>query len=176
MASYSIVARGVRSSSEFSDMVWSMSSWLPKLENVSSVGLRIGLRCRREGAPKGLDGRGESVLGTGEECARIICGAEREEEEDRERAWPLAKGERVRGRRGRFGGRLAKGDGVRGEAGSVAGRCVFGSEVVRFVGRGGRALRGASSTSRLGGGSIIGGSETRGTMVFILCWRRRLTW
>lgn len=37
------------------------------------------------------------VLGTGEECARVICGAESEPPDERERAWPLVKGERVRG-------------------------------------------------------------------------------
>lgn len=57
MESYSTVARGVKSSSEFSEMVWSMSSWLPKLEKVSSVGFLMGLRCL-SGGPRGLEGRG----------------------------------------------------------------------------------------------------------------------
>lgn len=102
--SKSVVARGVRSSSEFSEMVWSMSSWLLKLEYDSSDCFLIGLRCRREG-PRGLDGRcmigRAAVLGTGDECARVICGALRELlPEDLDLRWPLAKGDRVRGRSG----------------------------------------------------------------------------
>ena len=57
------------SNSEFSDIVWSMSNWLPKLEKVSSVGFLRGLRCRL-GGPNGLDGRvrnRSATLGTGEE-------------------------------------------------------------------------------------------------------------
>jgi len=151
-----------------------MSSWFPKLENVSSVAFRIGLRCL-SGGPKGLEGRVirglPVVFGTGEECARVIWGAEREEEDDRERAWPLAKGDRVRGRIGGVAERLAKGDGARGEFEAVARGGVSGRKPVRSVGRGGRALRGASSTSRVGGGSIMGGSVTRGTMIVVVCWR-----
>ena len=63
------MTRGVMSNSEFSDIVWSMSNWLPKLEKVSSVGFLRGLRCRL-GGPNGLDGRlknRSATLGTGEE-------------------------------------------------------------------------------------------------------------
>lgn len=44
MESKSAVARGVKSNSEFSEMVWSMSNWLLKLEKDSSDCLLIGLR------------------------------------------------------------------------------------------------------------------------------------
>jgi len=100
--SKSVVARGVRSSSEFSEMVWSISSWLPKLEKDSSEGFRIGLRWR-PGVLKGEVERGVVVWllllsGMGEECARAMCGAKRGLPEERDRAWPRAKGERGRGR------------------------------------------------------------------------------
>lgn len=66
----------------------------------------MGLRCRLGGPrARGLEGRVINgrlvVFGMGEECARAICGAEREPPDDRERAWPLVKGDRVRGRRGK---------------------------------------------------------------------------
>ena len=129
MESKSIVAWGVRSNSEFSEMVWSMSNWLLKLENDSSDCLLIGLRCRR-GVPKGLDGRGiigrAVVLGTGDECARVICGAVREPlPEDLDLKWPLAKGERVRGRDGKDDSeRFEKGDGAAGVSEAMARRGV----------------------------------------------------
>ena len=41
------------------------------------------------------------MLGTGDEWARVICGADRDPPEERERAWPLVRGERVRGRKGK---------------------------------------------------------------------------
>lgn len=127
--SKSIVARGVRSNSEFSEMVWSMSNWLLKLENDSSDCLLMGLRCRGEG-PRGLDGRCTTgrvvVLGTGDECARVISGALREAlPEDLDLRWPLAKGERVRGRNGKEDTeRVEKGDGAVDVSGAVARRGV----------------------------------------------------
>ena len=129
MESKSVVARGVRSNSEFSEMVWSMSNWLLKLENDSSDCLLMGLRCRR-GNPRGLDGRGSIgrpvVLGTGDECALVICGALREPlPEDLDLRWPLAKGDRGRGRCGRDNTeRFEKGDGRVGVFGAVARRGV----------------------------------------------------
>lgn len=124
-----MVARGVRSNSEFSEMVWSMSNWLLKLEKDSSDCLLMGLRCRR-GNPKGLDGRGcpgrPVVLGTGDECALVICGALSEAlPEDLDLRWPLAKGERVRGCCGRDNTEmLEKGEGEVGVSGAVARRGV----------------------------------------------------
>ncbi len=122
--SKSIVALGVRSSSEFSEMVWSMSKWLLKLENGSSDCLLMGLRCRR-GGPRGLDGRctigRQVVLGAGDECARVICGALREPlPEDLDLRWPLAKGERGRGRNGKDETeRVENGDEAVGVSGAV---------------------------------------------------------
>ncbi len=54
--SYSLAPRGVRSSSEFSDIVWSISRELLKLEKVSSEDLRSGLRWRFEGPSNGEEG------------------------------------------------------------------------------------------------------------------------
>ena len=165
------MTRGVISSSEFSDIVWSMSNWLPKLEKVSSVGFLIGLRCRL-GGPKGLDGRVRNLsatLGTGEEWARVIWGAEGVPLEERERAWPRAKGERVRGRSGRVVvDKLDRGDSVDGDSGAVARRGVSGRGADISVGRAGRGLRSASSRSTLGGFIIIGGSITRGAMLLFI--------
>ena len=127
MESKSIVALGVKSNSEFSEIVWSMSNWLLKLENDSSDCLLMGLRCRR-GGPRGLAGRcmvgRHVVVGTGDECARAICGAPREVlPEDLDRRWPLARGERGRGLSGREDvERFEKGDGARGVSGAVARR------------------------------------------------------
>ena len=129
--SNSTVARGVRSNSEFSDMVWSMSSWLLKLEKDSSDGLLMGLR-RRRGGPRGLGGLGITgravVFGTGEECARVICGALKEPlPEDLDLRWPLANGERVRGRSGRDDTeRAEKGVGAVRVSGAVVCRGVWG--------------------------------------------------
>lgn len=154
MGSKSIVARGVRSNSEFSEMVWSMSNWLLKLENDSSDCLRMGL-WRRRGDPRGLDERGTIgrpvLLGTGDECARAICGAVREPlPEDLDLRWPLAKGERVRGRSGREDTeRVENGDGVVGVSGAVDRRGVQGRGD-SSVGRGGKGLaRLDSSTSSM---------------------------
>jgi len=61
------------------------------------------------------------VFGVGEECARAICGADREPPDDRERVWPLAKGERVRGGSGIVDVvRVEKGMWTTGESGTVA--------------------------------------------------------
>ena len=159
------------SSSEFSDIVWSMSNWLPKLEKVSSVGFLIGLRCRL-GGPRGLDGRvrkRSATLGTGEEWARVIWGAEGAPLEECERAWPRAKGERVRGRSGRVVvEKLERGDSVEGESGAVARRGVSGRGADISVGRAGRGLRSASSRSTRGGFIMIGGSITRGAMLLFI--------
>ena len=61
----------------------------------------MGLRCLPDG-PRGDAGLGSGnrvvAAGTGEECARVICGARSRDPEDLEREWPLAKGERGRGR------------------------------------------------------------------------------
>ena len=101
--------RGVRCSSEFSDIVSPISIWLPKLEYASSDCLRNGLR-RREGAERGLGDLGglttadmrtcSAVSAVGEECARAIAGADREFIEDLDCKWFLANGEVVRGRDG----------------------------------------------------------------------------
>lgn len=106
----------------------------------------------------------------GEECALIICGAEREEEDDRDRVWLLAKGDRVRGRMGRFAERLAKGGGAKDEPGAFArrglsGRDVDGGVCVATGGRGG--IWGLSSTSMLRGDNVTGGSVTRGTISIV---------
>lgn len=106
-----------------------MSKWLLKLEKDSSDCLLMGLRCRR-GGPRGLAGRGiigrPAVLGTGDECARVICGALREAlPEDLDLRWPLANGERVRGRKGKDDTeRVEKGGRAVGVSGSVARRGV----------------------------------------------------
>ena len=175
MESISTVARGVRSNSEFSEIVWSMSNWLLKLEKDSSDCLLMGLRWRR-GDPRGLDGRGiigrPAVLGTGDECARVICGAVREPlPEDLDLRWPLAKGERVRGRSGRDDTeRFEKGDGAVGVSGAVARRGVYGRGD-SMVGRAGKGfVRGGSSPSSLtssstGGVITVGGSKEGGTMM-----------
>lgn len=109
------------------------------------------------------------VFGTGDECARVICGAEREPPEDRDREWPLVKGERVRGRSGTVDvERVEKGDWTRGESGAVALLMVSARE---SLGSKDRALRGVSrrgglsSTSTLGGTMVIGDSDTRGAMM-----------
>ena len=130
MLSYSVIARGVRSSSEFSDMVWSISRELLKLEKVSSEDLRSGLRWRLEGPSNGEEGRTTKLpleSGTGEEWARAICGADRVLCEERDRAWPRAYGDLVRGRKGRLGVALfKKGERVCGDSGAVARRGVSG--------------------------------------------------
>lgn len=84
----SAVFRGVRSSSEFSEMVSPISTWPPKLRYGSSDDLLKGLR-RRPGGPRGLEGLIEvgvrvwpAVSGHGEECARVICGADSEPADD----------------------------------------------------------------------------------------------
>ena len=77
-------------------MVSPMSRCPVKLEYCSSDGLSNGLR-RREGGPSGLDGLGfvdmkmcPDVSITGEECARVIGGAERELADECVRRWVLA--------------------------------------------------------------------------------------
>lgn len=138
-----------------------------KLEKDSSDDFLRGLRWRL-GGPKGDGGLGMKrfvVSGTGEEWALAICGARRELPEDRERAWPLVKGERVRGRRGRE----AVGVFTIGRAGDwvswtmarpgVSGRSSVGSS------EGGGLGRGFIVNGRTEGGST--GSETRGAMVMI---------
>ena len=108
-----------------------MSSWLLKLEKDSSDGLLMGLR-RRRGGPRGLGGLGITgravVFGTGEECARVICGALNEPlPEDLDLRWPLANGERVRGRSGRDDTeRAEKGVGAVRVSGTVVRRGVWG--------------------------------------------------
>ena len=66
------------------------------------------------------------VVGTGDECARVICGALREPPpEDLDLRWPLEKGERVRGRSGKEDTeRFEKGDEAVGVSGAVARRGV----------------------------------------------------
>ena len=66
------------------------------------------------------------VSGTGDECARVICGALRELLlEDLDLRWPLAKGERVRGRIGKEDtDKFEKRDEAVGVSGAVARRGV----------------------------------------------------
>ena len=172
-----VVVWDVKSNSECSEMVWSMSNWLLKLENDSSVCLLMGLRCRRE-APRGLDGRfmvgRPAVLGTGEECARVICGAVREPlPEDLDLRWPLAKGERVRGRIGKDDmERFENGAGVVGVSGAVDRRGAWGRGHSMPGRRGKDFMRGDSSTSSMtsssrGGIMTIGASDQRGAMMTI---------
>ena len=113
------------------------------------------------------------VLGTGDECARVICGAVRELlPEDLDLRWPLAKGERVRGRSGSEDmERFENGDGVLGVSGAVDLRGVYGRGDWS-IGRAGKGLllvRVDSSTSSMTSSwtacvMAIGGSEEGGSM------------
>lgn len=159
-------------------MVWSISSWLLKLENDSSDCLLMGLRCRREG-PRGLDGRcmigRPVVLGTGEECARVICGAVREPlPEDLDLRWPLAKGERVRGRNGKDDmERFENGAGVVGVSGAVDRRGARGRGDSMLGRPGNGFMKGDSSTSSMASSSwregimTTGGSDEWGVMMTV---------
>lgn len=105
----SVVGRGVRSSSEFSEMVSPISTWPPKLRYGSSDDLLKGLR-RRPGGPSGLEGRADAAMkarpaesGVGEECARVICGAAKELADDLDLRWVFLKGELLRGRKAKVG-------------------------------------------------------------------------
>lgn len=95
------------------------------------MALRRGLRRRTPEPPAGLRGLTGRVGYTkrpvesrlGEECARCIGGALREEAEDRERRWDREKGERFRGRSGRVEKRVVD---VRSSGGSETRRGVEG--------------------------------------------------
>lgn len=84
--------RGVRCSSEFSEMVSSMSTCSPQLRYCSSDDLRRGLR-RRPERPSGLADLcitlGASIHSSlsepGNEWARVICGADSDVAEDLDR-------------------------------------------------------------------------------------------
>ena len=78
-------------------------------------------------APCGLEGRRicPATSVAGDECARVITGADNEPADDRERSGALAKGEWLRGRRGSEDTALL-GEGELGEAGSVE-RRIYGS-------------------------------------------------
>ena len=106
------VPRGVGSNSSFSDIVSPMSRapTNPRLGYASSLTRRMGLRRRGVvmGPPSGRAGWAvevdmmtlPAVSTTGDECARVISGAERELLEEWERRWLREKGERLRGRNG----------------------------------------------------------------------------
>ena len=174
MESRSVVALGATSNSEFSEMVWSMSRSLPKLEKGSSEALPIGLPCLPDG-PRGDAGLGDEkrafvvVPGTGEECARAICGARSTDPEDFERPWPRGTGERGRGCSGNVeAAKLEKGYKTLVASGAVArwGDCglLFGEEDEEAAG-------GAGEPVSVGGGKgssllvIMDGSDTEESML-----------
>ena len=143
-----------------------MSRSLPKLEKASSGGLRIGLRCLLVG-PSGDAGLGKesrvAVSGTGDEWARVICGARRREPEDLERAWPMANGERGRGRNGNATFGMPEVEEMAAvDSGAVARRGLSGLIIGDEVG----GLFSSASAGGRGRGllAITGGSDILGTM------------
>ena len=94
-----VAARGVRSSSESSEMT-SMSyiaEGETTTEGSSSVGIRKGDRTRPGDRRGDVDLAFGETMYEGDECARIIGGAIMGALADEEREWERLKGERLRG-------------------------------------------------------------------------------